>query len=89
MLFKEVIANLPHKTTPLMKKAAAVLDTLPLNNLREYEFDKNVFEYSYVFQYPPPAALQPIETEKIWSHTPSEIETATHRKIGLYVHIPY
>lgn len=89
MFFLEMLANIPYKTTALMERAASILDKLPMDTLRENGFYKNTFEYSYVFQYPPPTTLDSIEAEKIWSRTPPAIQMTKCRKIGLYIHIPY
>ena len=89
MLYVKTLANISYKTSALMEGAASILDKLPMDNLRENGFYKNALEYSYVFQYPPPATLDSIEAEKIWYCTPPAIQTTKCRKIGLYIHIPY
>jgi len=89
MLFTEIIETLSYAPTPLMKKAASVVDSLPLSNLNNYGFRKDPLKYSFVFQYPPSSALVPIDANTIWSRTPSGIYRNTRRKMGLYIHIPY
>lgn len=76
------------KTTPLVEKAGIILESIPLDTLSLHGFIKDKFEYSYVFQYPPPISLVPFKETDIFEYRVNEPYQSLS-KMGLYVHIPY
>jgi oxygen-independent coproporphyrinogen-3 oxidase len=87
--FVERLRTLAEAPTRLMQDAAARLDELPLSRLRSHGFFKDPIGYSYVYQYPPPAILEPLLPEAVWRGAADSSIADSVRTTGLYVHIPF
>ncbi|MGZ5442322.1 MAG: coproporphyrinogen-III oxidase family protein [Thermoanaerobaculia bacterium] len=87
--FLERLPALADSPSLLMEAAALRLDALPIARLRSCGFDKAASNYAYVYQYPPPGLLEPIQAGAIRSQPLTTVSPAREHKFGLYVHVPF
>jgi oxygen-independent coproporphyrinogen III oxidase len=82
----------PSPPSALVTRARAALRAMDLSELPALGFQIDNLEYEFVFQYPPPALLEPTTPEAVFGGERGDgggPRRPARRGFGIYIHIPF